>query len=319
MQKEIKRNTVEFAVYGKYSYYGSDYSYRGYDEREDGALYGVVSCGNEACAQSQGNCGDYGAYIGLEQVGAHAGDIAYVVAYVVSYYCGVSGVILGDACLYLAYEVRAYVSSLGIDAAAYTAEQSHGGSAKTEACEAGPCCFSVQKEECKANAEDAQAYYAKTHNSAAPESDLKSLVHSAAFCSSSCPYVAAGSYLHAEVSGKHGERGTADIKYSGDPVDTKSEDYGENSNYDDHSSVFSAEEGHSAFVDVAGDLCHTGVACRLAGDPLCKYKRNYECASSDYRSYICKFIHWVPPDPLHDNYKYQVDDQEHHCSDDSEF
>jgi hypothetical protein len=59
----------------------------------------------------------------LEQVGAHAGHVADVVAHVVGDDRGVAGVVLGDTGLDLADEVRSHVGSLGVDAAADTREQ----------------------------------------------------------------------------------------------------------------------------------------------------------------------------------------------------
>ena len=263
------------AVYGKYADYGSQYSDCGDDERENGALYGVVACGYEACAKSQCNCGDYGSYVGFEQVGTHAGDVAYVVAYVICYNCRVSGVVLGDAGFYLTYKVRAYVGSLGVDAAAYTAEQSHGGSAQTESGEALSCGLGVQKQERKSYTQDAQAYYAKTHNCAAPESDLKSLVHSAVLGGGCCSYVALCGYLHSEVSGKNGERCAEYVQNRGHPAESESQDDGKNYDYYYHCAVFPAQECHCALVNESGDLGHAGVARRLLTDPSGKYERYY--------------------------------------------
>ena len=56
--------------------------------------------------------------VGLEQVGAHAGAVADVVAHVVGDGGGVAGVVLGNAGLDLADQVGAHVGGLGEDAAA---------------------------------------------------------------------------------------------------------------------------------------------------------------------------------------------------------
>ena len=71
--------------------------------------------------------------IGLEEVGAHAGDVAHVVAHVVGDGGGVAGVVLGDAGLDLAHQVGAHVGGLGVDAAAHAGEQRDGGGAHGEA------------------------------------------------------------------------------------------------------------------------------------------------------------------------------------------
>ena len=69
----------------------------------------------------------------LEEVGAHAGDVADVVAHVVGDGRRVARVVLGDARLHLAGEVRADVRGLGVDAAAHAAEHGDGGAAEAEA------------------------------------------------------------------------------------------------------------------------------------------------------------------------------------------
>jgi hypothetical protein len=63
------------------------------------------------------------AAVGLVEVGAHAGDVADVVADVVRDGRGVARVVLGDAGLDLADEVGADVGGLGVDAAADTGEE----------------------------------------------------------------------------------------------------------------------------------------------------------------------------------------------------
>jgi hypothetical protein len=70
--------------------------------------------------------GDDRAGVRLEEVGAHAGDVADVVADVVGDRGRVAGVVLGDAGLDLADEVGADVGRLGVDAAADTGEQRDG-------------------------------------------------------------------------------------------------------------------------------------------------------------------------------------------------
>jgi hypothetical protein len=82
--------------------------------------------------RGEGDRGDDRAGVGLEQVGAHAGDVADVVAHVVGDGRRVAGVVLGDAGLDLADEVGADVGGLGVDAAADTGEQRDRRGAETE-------------------------------------------------------------------------------------------------------------------------------------------------------------------------------------------
>ncbi len=78
----------------------------------------------------EGDRGDDRAGVRLEEVGAHAGDVADVVAHVVGDGGRVAGVVLGDAGLHLADEVGADVGGLGVDAAAHAAEQGDGRAAE---------------------------------------------------------------------------------------------------------------------------------------------------------------------------------------------
>jgi len=59
----------------------------------------------------------------FEQVGAHAGDVAHVVAHVVGDDGRVARIILGDAGLHLADEIGSDIGRLGIDAAADAGEE----------------------------------------------------------------------------------------------------------------------------------------------------------------------------------------------------
>ena len=76
---------------------------------------------------------DDGAHVGLEQVRAHAGHVADVVADVVGDGGRVQRVVLRDARFDLAHQVRADVGGLGVDAAAHAGEQRDGGGAQREA------------------------------------------------------------------------------------------------------------------------------------------------------------------------------------------
>ena len=95
-----------------------------HDQREHEALGA-----ERGAAEDQG--GDQGHRVGLEQVGRHAGAVAYVVAHVVGDGGGVARVVLGDVLLHLAHQVGADVCGLGEDAAADPHE--HGQQRGTEA------------------------------------------------------------------------------------------------------------------------------------------------------------------------------------------
>ena len=76
---------------------------------------------------------DRGHGVGLEEVGRHAGAVAHVVTDVVGDHGRVARVVLGDAGLDLAHEVRAHVGRLGEDAAAEPREDRDQRAAEAEA------------------------------------------------------------------------------------------------------------------------------------------------------------------------------------------
>src|SRR5690606_10274351 len=79
--------------------------------------------GIERARRCNRNRGDDRADVRLENVGAHARDVADIVAHVVRDRCGVARVVLGNARLDLADEVRTNVGCLRVDAATDAGEE----------------------------------------------------------------------------------------------------------------------------------------------------------------------------------------------------
>src|SRR5690606_34613790 len=75
--------------------------------------------------------GDDGPRAGLEEVGAHAGDVTHVVTDVVGDHRRVARIVLGDARLDLAHQVGAHVGCLGVDPTTDTGEQGDRGATET--------------------------------------------------------------------------------------------------------------------------------------------------------------------------------------------
>ena len=116
---------------------GADDATRGCRRRRwRGADQGAQAAGGGRRLSGDDHRGDDRADVGLEEVGAHAGDVADVVTDVVGDGGGVPRVVLGDARVDLADEVGADVGGLGVDAAADAAEERDGGAAETESGEA---------------------------------------------------------------------------------------------------------------------------------------------------------------------------------------
>ena len=73
-----------------------------------------------------GQRGDHRADEGLEDVGAHACHVSYVVSYVVCNHARITRVVFRNACLDFAYQVRSHIRGLGEDPASYPCEQGDG-------------------------------------------------------------------------------------------------------------------------------------------------------------------------------------------------
>ena len=221
--------------------------------------HGEDNClvGNE---QTEGHCGDDSTDIALKEVCAHTCNVAYVVADVIGDNSGVAGVIFGDACLDLADEVGADVSSLGVDTAADTGKERNGGSTEREAEED----FGVLGDDVEnACAEKTETDDAHTHDGAAGEGDGESLVHSvlSGVCGTD---VSLGGNVHADVACENGKHRTADEAAGGDPVaETETDSNEKDYNKDDKDLVLGEQEGTGAITDTAGNFLHAVVACVL--------------------------------------------------------
>ena len=176
---------------------------------------------------AQGQGGDDGAHIAFKQIGPHAGHVAHVIAHIVSDNSRVAGVILGDAGLHLAHQVRAHISGLGVDAAAHTGKQGNGGSAQGEA-EKNAVIAGENIDQ--AAAQQAQAHHAHTHDRAAGEGDGQGLGHAAFHGGVGSADVGPGGHLHAEVTGQHGKACADDKADAGTQIDEQRDQHKKNGN-----------------------------------------------------------------------------------------
>lgn len=205
---------------------------------------------------AQGQGGNDGAYIGFEQVSAHAGDVADVIADVVGDGGRVTRIVFRDAGFYLAYEVSAYVSGLGVDTAADTGEQGNGAGAQTEARDDVHVGTAFPEDgEGQCDTGDAQTYHGQAHDGAAGEGDLQSLRHTV-FGSAGRADVGAGCDVHAAIAGQDGEDGACHEADGGHRGQEDADDDGDDDDEDRQSLIFTGKERHSAFVDMAGNFLH---------------------------------------------------------------
>ena len=239
---------------------GSENAAGGNDEREEDVHGFIVKKLKSAGSDAEGHCGDDSTDIALKEVGAHACNVAYIVADVIGDNSGVAGVVFGDACLDLADEVGADVSSLGVDTAADTGKERNGGSTEREAEED----FGVLGDDVEnACAEKTETDDAHTHDGAAGEGDGESLVHSvlSGVCGTD---VSLGGNVHADVACENGKHRTADEAAGGDPVaETETDSNEKDYNKDDKDLVLGEQEGTGAITDTAGNFLHAVVACVL--------------------------------------------------------
>ena len=233
---------------------GSDDAAQGQQERIGHA--GAAFDGNST--QRQG--GNDGAYIGLEQVSAHAGDVTDIVPDVVGDRSGVAGVVFRDAGFDFTDKVRADVRGFRVDTAADTGEECDGAGAQAEARD-DVHIGSVFPEEGKGQGDtgDAQADYGQAHDGAAGEGNLQGLRH-AVLGSAGRAHVGAGGNVHAAIPGQDREDSACN---EADSRHRRQENRDNSSDNDDETCqglVFTVQERHGAFVNVTGDFLHQGVA-----------------------------------------------------------
>ena len=167
--------------------------------------------GDGADGGGDGHGGDDGADVGLEDVGAHAGDVTHVVAHVVGDDAGVAGVVLGDAGLDLAHQVGADVGGLGVDAAAHAREQRDGAGAHGEAVDVhGGVRAAAEPPEPEAHAQQAQAGHGQTHDRTGEVGDVQGLGLAELVGGLGGAAVALGGRAHARETGGHGAEGAGD-------------------------------------------------------------------------------------------------------------
>ena len=146
---------------------------------------------------------DHGADIGFEQIGAHARDVAHVVADVVRDDAGIARIVLGNARLDLAHQIGADVRCLGVDAAPDPGEQGDGAGAHGEAGDVlGVLRITVDQIE-NAQAQEPEAGYGESHHRPAVEGHEQRFRLAALRGRLGCAHVGAGGRLHAEKPGYH--------------------------------------------------------------------------------------------------------------------
>ena len=293
---ELFGGVIGLTVYEEDGNDGRNNTNSGKEQREQR----TVDFGNGVNGVSKGNGGNDGADVGLEKVGAHTGNVTDVITDVIGDNSGVSRVIFRDTGFDFTDKVSADVSSFGIDTAAYTAEESHGGSTEGETGDDGSeftgfnskkTGFRVEDDVSCGNAEKTETDNAKAHNGTAAESDFQSGRHTVLAGGIGGADVGVSCGLHADVAGENGEGGTDKEGDSGEHFDQKcddgAEDHYENSNH----FIFAAEERHGAFTDITCDFFHSVISFILFVDPGFEDKGDDQSGDADDRNCVKKFFH----------------------------
>ena len=235
---------------------------------------------------AQRGSGNDGANIALVQVSAHTGYIAYIIAYIIGNNSGVTGVILRDAGLDLTYQVSAYIGSLGVDTAADTGKQSHGGSAHTKGQHSAGDGRGIQlKDELQqgepdGNIQKTQADYGKAHNGTGGERHAQTAVQAGAAGIGGAA-VGLGGYAHADEAGQTGEETAGHERKGNEPGQQTGSGHDAQHNEhagkeDGHDGVLALQIGVSAFTDGCRDLLHQRGAFLKLQDLLRGDKSKYQ-------------------------------------------
>ena len=127
----------------------------------------------ERAGPHQGNGGDDAAHIGLEQVRAHPGHIAHIVAHIVGNNAGIAGVILRNAGLDLAHQIRAHIGGFGENPAADPGKEGNGTGPKAEP---GHRADVLENQVEDADPQQADADHGYAHHRAAGKGDAQGRV-----------------------------------------------------------------------------------------------------------------------------------------------
>ncbi len=293
---ELFGRILSFAVYKEDGNNGRKDTDSGKEQREERA----VDFRDSVNGISKGDGGNDGTDIGLEQVGAHTGDVADVITDVIGDNSGVSRVIFRDTGFDFTDKVGTDVSRFGINTAADTTEESHSGSTEGETSDDGSefsgfhsheAGFGVKDDVGGGNTEETETDNAETHNGTAAESDFQCGRHTVFTGSVGGTDVGVGSRFHADITGENGEGGAYEEGNTGEDFDKEGYDSAKDHYKDSDHFIFAAKERHSAFANIAGDFFHPVIAFILFINPGFEHKSYYKSSDADDRNCVKKFVH----------------------------
>ena len=258
-------------------------------------------------ADSQGsaqrNGGNNRTNVRLKQIGTHTGNVAHVIAHVISDNGRVTRIVLRDAGFHLANQVGAHVGSFSVNTAAHTAKQGHGRCAQGKAVDYS----GLPREQYNNNtqAQQAQAHHAHTHNSAAGKSYAQGFVQTALLCSVSRTGIGLGSNAHTNITSQNGTHSASDKGNHSHRVQTalsaagKHTSHHQNHSHSRHKNqqgfVLTAQKGHCTLMNRTHNFRHLRIARLHRGYTLGQHhgkKQSQHAASRrDYGSHRIQFTH----------------------------
>ena len=157
---------------------------------------------------------------GAEEVGAHAGNVAHVVAHVVGDGGGIVGIVLIEARNDLAHQVRTDVGGLGVDAAADAAEHRHGAAAQAIARRAveqnlpvvGFRVDGAVEAQQRPQNQNAQGAERVAHHAAATEGGVEAQGVAAVGAGQGGAGVGVSGHHHTEEAAEHGGEGSSFLR-----------------------------------------------------------------------------------------------------------
>ncbi len=271
----------------------------------------VAAQGPEGDGQDGGS--QDGAGVALEEVSTHAGHIAYVIAHVVSDGSRVAGVILRDARLHLAHQVSAHIRCLGVDAAAHTGEERHGGSACGEALYHADVLVGQmhdlsghidaryaaehQEHQPERKPQKGEGGHAEAHGEPAAEAHGERLRY-AGLRSIGRARVRTRCHVHAHVPGSCREDAARDERKGRHPGERYGHHDGHHHHEDHEELVFAHEERLGALLDLDGDGIHLLGSGILFEDPASQIRReeDTDCGADGSYPRYCR-CHCLTPFP----------------------
>ena len=224
----------------------------------------MQSFGGQRGGDGQG--GDHRPHVGFEDIGAHAGDVADVVADVVGDDAGIARVVFRDARLDLAHKVAADVGGLGVDSAAHAGEQGDGACAHRESVDVDGFFHAGEDLREDPDAKQAKPGYREAHHRSAAECDEQRGARALGARGFAGARVGLGGRFHSDETGDHGEDGSGDEADGGFDAEFPGQQRGDNDDEDAQDAVFAIEKGHRAAVDQFGDFPHALIAWRAFAD-----------------------------------------------------